>query len=69
MPDAPASRPLPPQWSQLIISIVVGAILGLLWGLWRGDLGRWVILGAIVGAVSGLWAEMRLARERRERDG
>lgn len=69
MPDAPARRPLPPKWSQLIISVVIGAILGALWGLWRGDLVRWVILGAIVGVVSGAWSELRLAREKRERDG
>ncbi|MGC5629833.1 hypothetical protein ACPYO6_16495 [Georgenia sp. Z1344] len=68
MPDAPARRPLPPKWSQLVISIAVGALLGLLWGLWRGDLTRWLLLGAIVGAVSGLWSELRLAREKRDRE-
>ncbi|MGO1510999.1 MAG: hypothetical protein ACTHXO_05190 [Actinomycetaceae bacterium] len=68
MPDAPTGRPLPPKWSQLIISVVIGAILGGLWGLWRGDMWRWVLLGAVVGIVSGVWSELRLAREKRERE-
>lgn len=61
---APAKRPVPPKWSQLIISLAVGALFGLLWGLWRGDLARWVLLGAVVGALSGVWAEMRASRHR-----
>lgn len=64
----PDPRPLPPKWSQLILSIVVGAVVGLLWGLWRGDTLRWVVLGAAVGLLSGIWAELRLARQKREQD-
>jgi lipid-A-disaccharide synthase-like uncharacterized protein len=65
----PDPRPLPPKWSQLILSIVVGAVVGLLWGLWRGDSLRWAVLGAAVGLLSGIWAELRLARQKREPDG